>query len=476
MTFEAERRAAAERPAAVDAEDPASERMGPGWAGQSGSTGRRPGDWSAGEFGWQPVEPVAGGAAGSQRGAGLATKTAVCPGVRVGGGSRPVRVSGMRCPPRLGRWVRPGAVGRNPGQLPTEVGRARARPRAGGRPRAEARGDRRAEADLSPSRLPLRGRRSRAPVWRPTATGEPSPGPHRARPPAPTSQPSAVLVPNRIRRRRQPRPTITRPDSATVPTAADGISLAETLGSLGDRGRRVPSPDRRRLGDRGSRLPPAVGERPRRHRAGWDLLDALGSGRARPLAHRPGAARPRRAGGRERPWRAAGPNPARPDRRSSLAAILIGLLWPYLFEVFERFVGVWLVLAGTIVLAAGGLLGLRRHDPGGAVRLGESKRGPRPGPCYTAPDAGPPPGGRIHRAARRADGRTEAGAQPHGPDLQRDRRCRHRVRRQPGRPARHPGDRRLPDRPAGSPAPTGRSATCSSAAEPDLSRTSLRAS
>jgi len=47
------------------------------------------------------------------------------------------------------------------------------------------------------------------------------------------------------------------------------------------------------------------------------------------------------------------------------AAILIGLLWPYLFGVFERFVGVWLVLAGTIVLATGGLLGLRRHDPVG---------------------------------------------------------------------------------------------------------------
>src|SRR4029079_469729 len=45
------------------------------------------------------------------------------------------------------------------------------------------------------------------------------------------------------------------------------------------------------------------------------------------------------------------------------AAILIGLLWPYLFGVFERFVGVWLVLAGTLVLGIGGLLGLRPHHP-----------------------------------------------------------------------------------------------------------------
>ncbi len=46
-----------------------------------------------------------------------------------------------------------------------------------------------------------------------------------------------------------------------------------------------------------------------------------------------------------------------------LAAVLIGLLWPYVFGVFERFVGVWLVLAGTILLGIGGILDVRRHDP-----------------------------------------------------------------------------------------------------------------
>jgi hypothetical protein len=74
------------------------------------------------------------------------------------------------------------------------------------------------------------------------------------------------------------------------------------------------------------------------------------------------------------------------------AAILIGLLWPYVFGVFERFVGVWLVLAGTIVLATGGLLGsavtIRRSRPSRARPNGAGN-----GPCYTAPDAGPPPGG-----------------------------------------------------------------------------------
>lgn len=51
MTFEAERRAAAERPATVDAEHP-SGADGSGVGGTiGGSTGRRPGDWSAGNPG-----------------------------------------------------------------------------------------------------------------------------------------------------------------------------------------------------------------------------------------------------------------------------------------------------------------------------------------------------------------------------------------------------------------------------------------
>jgi hypothetical protein len=46
-----------------------------------------------------------------------------------------------------------------------------------------------------------------------------------------------------------------------------------------------------------------------------------------------------------------------------LAAVLIGLLWPYVFGVFERFVGVWLVLGGTLILGIGGILDVRRHEP-----------------------------------------------------------------------------------------------------------------
>lgn len=49
-----------------------------------------------------------------------------------------------------------------------------------------------------------------------------------------------------------------------------------------------------------------------------------------------------------------------------LAALLVGLLWPYLFGVLGRSVGVWTVLAGAIVLAVGGVLeGRVRHDPVG---------------------------------------------------------------------------------------------------------------
>lgn len=47
----------------------------------------------------------------------------------------------------------------------------------------------------------------------------------------------------------------------------------------------------------------------------------------------------------------------------ALAALLVGLLWPYLFGGGTAAVGIWTVLAGAIVLGVGGSLAARRHDP-----------------------------------------------------------------------------------------------------------------
>jgi hypothetical protein len=45
------------------------------------------------------------------------------------------------------------------------------------------------------------------------------------------------------------------------------------------------------------------------------------------------------------------------------ASLLVGLAWPYLFGVLGRSVGVWVVLVGVVLLAAGGVLDrLARHD------------------------------------------------------------------------------------------------------------------
>jgi hypothetical protein len=44
-----------------------------------------------------------------------------------------------------------------------------------------------------------------------------------------------------------------------------------------------------------------------------------------------------------------------------LGALLIGLVWPYVFGIIGHSVGVWLVLVGAIILAIGGFLDLRRH-------------------------------------------------------------------------------------------------------------------
>jgi hypothetical protein len=47
------------------------------------------------------------------------------------------------------------------------------------------------------------------------------------------------------------------------------------------------------------------------------------------------------------------------------ATLLVGLIWPYLFGMLTRSVGVWVVLFGAFALAAGGVLEYRRHARGG---------------------------------------------------------------------------------------------------------------
>ncbi|MDQ3127183.1 MAG: hypothetical protein M3Q66_01820 [Chloroflexota bacterium] len=50
----------------------------------------------------------------------------------------------------------------------------------------------------------------------------------------------------------------------------------------------------------------------------------------------------------------------------ALAALLVGMLWPYLFGFLGRSIGIWVVLAGVIVLVVGGALDrLGRDDPDG---------------------------------------------------------------------------------------------------------------
>lgn len=60
----------------------------------------------------------------------------------------------------------------------------------------------------------------------------------------------------------------------------------------------------------------------------------------------------------------------------AVAALLVGLLWPYLFGVLGRSVGVWTVLAGAIVLAIGGVLERRARHGSGAPAVPT----PIPGP------------------------------------------------------------------------------------------------
>ena len=50
----------------------------------------------------------------------------------------------------------------------------------------------------------------------------------------------------------------------------------------------------------------------------------------------------------------------------TLAALVVGMMWPYLFGFLGRSIGIWVVLAGAIVLVVGGVLDrIGRHDPDG---------------------------------------------------------------------------------------------------------------
>ena len=47
----------------------------------------------------------------------------------------------------------------------------------------------------------------------------------------------------------------------------------------------------------------------------------------------------------------------------ALATLIVGLLWPSLFGAASKPVGVWIVLAGALLLVVGGVLASRRHEP-----------------------------------------------------------------------------------------------------------------
>ncbi len=79
-----------------------------------------------------------------------------------------------------------------------------------------------------------------------------------------------------------------------------------------------------------------------------------------------------------------------------LGALLVGIAFPYLMGPFREAIGVYVTLAGALILIAGGLLARAapRHDPEPAQ---PSRAGPGRvrGPCYTAPDARRVAGSRL---------------------------------------------------------------------------------
>ena len=332
----------------------------------------------------------------------MATKTAVCP--ECGSEAAPGRFACPACGALLasvGGFDPVPSV--EPGPLPAEW----AEPAPDLEPEddleLEAEGDVEPEADLQPEPVAAAAA-VRAPVWPPDgdrgAVARPA-----SRTPA-----GAYLSPTAVLAQPDPPPATApthdhQPDSATA-RRLPRLSLAETLGSLG-----IADDVSRHLIAAGSAIA-ALG-----FLLPWaSVLAGTGLG-----------------GTYWTRWGLAGPGhwvivlallglvglavaSGRGGRMARIplgpiavvaAAILIGLLWPTCSGL-ERFVGVWLVLAGTRPSAAGASSACAVTIPWGRPSRASRSGGPRPGPCYTAPDAGPPPGGRDPPAARCADGRTEA--------------------------------------------------------------------
>ena len=255
------------------------------------------------------------------------------PRVRVGGRSRPVRVSGVRRPPRLGGWVRPGRRRSNPGRRRLEWAEPEAdvepaddlesggRPRARIRPRpprarAGRRGRRHPRVGLAARRRPG----SRCPA-RFAHAGRRLPLADRRA--GPTGSATGDRPGPRSRGGQRDRPAVAAALARRDPRLAR------------DRRRRAASPDRRRRRDRGSRLPPAVGERPRRHRPGRRPTGPAGAspGPATGSSSWPCSAS---SGWRSRAVEAGGSPGSRSARSpSSSRPSCSALLWPYLFGVFD---------------------------------------------------------------------------------------------------------------------------------------------
>ena len=388
------------------------------------------------------------GAAGSQRGADWRRRRPSAPSAgrrRLPAGSR-VRRAAPSSPPSAGS---PRRRRSSPGRRRSEETRARDRRRTRGRPPALGRP--RCPRPTSSPR-PVVDARSRSPLPPPstrpsgrlTAIAVPSPGrPADARRRLPLAVGRACATGSAHRRR--PRRTITEPGGATS-RRLPRVSLAETLGSLG-----IADDVPRHLIAAGSAIA-ALG-----FLLPWASVLA-GSGLGGTYWTR---------------WGLAGPGhwvivlallglvglAVASGRGGRLARVPIGPI-AVVAAAHPGRAAVAVPVRGLRAVRRG-LARPRRDDrprgrgpprpapsrSGGAVRLGRVRTGAANGPllhcagCRTAPRREGSTGRPVRR--RPNGGRL----QPHGPDLQRDRRRRHRVLQQRGRPARPPGDRRLPGHP-----------------------------